>query len=108
MKILPILALSLAFLFPGMTLAETDKVTSYEEVAFLKEFAGKDADYVKSKLGEPDSIDKRENASGVIEFWVYHDLVKQQNSDKIYKFTQVGIVNNYVETLGHTNRLPGK
>ena len=83
-------------------------VQVYDEVAFLKEFAGKDGDYIRNKLGEPDSIEKKENTGGTVEFWLYHDCVRQANSDNIYKFTQIGIVNGAVETLGHTNRLPSK
>lgn len=108
MKFLPILALSFLFMLPGISSAQADQKKVYEELAFLKEFAGKDADFIKSTLGEPDSIEKTENTSGTIEFWIYRDLVTQVNSDKRYRFTQIGIVNDAVETLGHTNRIPNK
>lgn len=49
---------------------------------------------------------KRENESGTVEFWVYKNIVKVGNTDKTYKYTQIGIINNYIETLGNTNRSP--
>lgn len=108
MKFLPILALSFLFMLPGITSAQAEKKAVYEELAFLKEFAGKDAEFIRNTLGEPDSIEKKENTSGTIEFWIYQDLVTQAHSDKRYRFTQIGIVNDAVETLGHTNRLPNQ
>jgi hypothetical protein len=88
----------------SLTFAANDK--TYEEINFLKTFAGKSAEFVKTELGEPASIIKRENAGGTVEFWVYQDRVQQGSSDKLYRFTQIGIVNDAVETLGHTNRDP--
>jgi phage protein U len=79
---------------------------TYEEIDFLKTFAGKSAEYVITELGEPASVIKRENAGGTVEFWIYQDRVQQGSSDKLYRFTQIGIVNDAVETLGHTNRDP--
>ncbi|GAB4293109.1 MAG: hypothetical protein Kow0083_06200 [Methylophaga sp.] len=99
--------LSVVLLFMSLSisaLAEPTSNEAYEEIQFLKMFAGQTADFVKSELGEPDSVVKRENAGGTIEFWVYHDKVRQGTSDKIYRFTQIGIANGFVETLGHTNR----
>lgn len=100
-----------AFLFltlaAGTTaFAQQNPARTYEELPFLQEFAGKDADYIQAKLGEPASIVKKENAGGSVEFWIYRDLVRQGSSDKVYRFTQIGIVNDAVETLGHTNRQP--
>lgn len=103
MKSLPLLLTFLLFI-PSLTLAETHTDKPYDEMPFLEQFAGKTAEYVRQELGKPDSIAKKENTSGTIEFWVYNNLVKQANSEKIYRYTQIGIVNNYVETLGHTNR----
>lgn len=76
----------------------------YEELKFLETFAGKSAEFVKTELGEPASVVKRENEGGTVEFWVYQDKVRQGTSDKVYRFTQIGIANGFVETLGHTNR----
>ncbi len=76
------------------------------EFEFVKIFSGKDADFVKDKLGEPAEIMKRENESGTVEFWIYKNIVKIGNTDKTYKYTQIGIINNYIETLGNTNRSP--
>ncbi|THK40855.1 hypothetical protein E8Q33_11220 [Methylophaga sp. SB9B] len=76
------------------------------EFEFVKIFSGKDAEFVRDKLGEPAEIMKRENESGSVEFWIYKDIVKVGNSDKTYKYTQIGIINNYIETLGNTNRSP--
>lgn len=76
------------------------------EFEFVKIFSGKDADFVREKLGEPEEIMKRENESGTVEFWIYKNIVKVGNSSKTYKYTQIGIINNYIETLGNTNRSP--
>lgn len=76
------------------------------EFEFVKIFSGKDADFIREKLGEPAEIMKRENESGTVEFWVYKNIVKVGNTDKTYKYTQIGIINNYIETLGNTNRSP--
>ncbi|BDZ73567.1 MULTISPECIES: hypothetical protein [Methylophaga] len=106
MKLLPLL-LSLLLFIPGIShAADATLQKPYEEMAFLKHFTGKTPEFIKAELGEPDSISKRENSSGKIEFWIYHDLVQQAHSDKIYRYTQFGIVNGHVETLGHTNRDP--
>lgn len=77
---------------------------NYEELQFLKTFAGQTAEFVKTELGEPASVVKRENEGGKIEFWVYENKVRQGTSDKVYRYTQIGIANGVVETLGHTNR----
>jgi hypothetical protein len=106
MKLLPLL-LSLLLFIPSIShAADATLQKPYEEMAFLKHFTGKTPEFIKAELGEPDSISKRENTSGKIEFWIYHDLVQQAYSDKIYRYTQFGIVNGHVETLGHTNRDP--
>lgn len=102
MKILSVVLLFITL--STAVLAQPDATKVYEEIQFLKTFAGQSADFVKAELGEPDSVVKRENAGGTIEFWVYHDKVRQGSSDKIYRFTQIGIANGFVETLGHTNR----
>jgi hypothetical protein len=76
----------------------------YEELQFLKTFAGQSAEFVKTELGEPTSVVQRENQGGTVEFWIYQDRVRQGTSDKVYRYTQIGIANGFVETLGHTNR----
>jgi hypothetical protein len=81
-------------------------VTPISEIEFIKEFSGKDADYILAKLGEPYKKISKENAGGTVEFWLYQNLVNQGSSEKVFKFTQIGIVNNYVETLGNTNIAP--
>lgn len=91
-------------LFSIVSMAEASK--TYEELKFLDAFAGKDPSYVRAQLGEPMMIEKKENAGGTVEFWVYENIVQQGKSDKLYKFTQIGIVNNVIETLGHSNRAP--
>ncbi|HAO25333.1 MULTISPECIES: hypothetical protein [Gammaproteobacteria] len=86
--------------------AESAPSIPIAEFEFVKIFSGKDADFVKDKLGEPAEIMKRENESGTVEFWIYKNIVKIGNTDKTYKYTQIGIINNYIETLGNTNRSP--
>ncbi len=86
--------------------ADSDLTIPIVEFEFVKMFSGKNADFVRDKLGEPEEIMKRENESGTVEFWIYKDIVKIGNSDKTYKYTQIGIINNYIETLGNTNRSP--
>lgn len=93
-------------LLPSVLHAEAKIVSAIAEFEFVKMFAGKDAEFVREKLGEPDEISSKENASGTVEFWLYKDLVRIGNGDKMYKYTQIGIINNYVETLGNTNRTP--
>jgi hypothetical protein len=77
-----------------------------DEFAFIKEISGKDKAYVTNLLGEPASKETRENDGGEVEFWIYKNVVKIAGSDKVYKYTQVGIVNNAVETVGNTNLTP--
>jgi hypothetical protein len=77
-----------------------------DENEFVKTFAGKSAEFVKDSLGEPDQISSKSNDSGKVEFWLYTDIVKVGKKDKTFKFTQIGIINNYVETMGNTNRSP--
>lgn len=96
----------LAFFTINIAYSETDPKIPIAEFEFVKIFSGKDADFVRSKLGEPAEIMKRENESGTVEFWIYKNIVKIGNSDKTYKYTQIGIINNYIETLGNTNRSP--
>ncbi|MDO8826689.1 hypothetical protein [Methylophaga sp.] len=86
--------------------ADSELQIPVAEFEFVKIFSGKDAEFVRDKLGEPEEIMKRENESGTVEFWIYKDIVKVGNSDKTYKYTQIGIINNYIETLGNTNRSP--
>lgn len=86
--------------------ANTLVETPMDEAKFVKMFAGKDATFVKENLGEPESIDSKKNESGTVEFWLYKDIVKIDSKGKTFKFTQIGIINNYVETLGNTNRQP--
>lgn len=90
----------------SMLNVEAQNIEMMSEVEFVKMFAGKDADFVREKLGEPETISSKDNASGTVEFWVYKNLVKMGDTDKTFKFTQIGIINNYVETLGNTNRSP--
>lgn len=80
--------------------------TPMEEGAFVKMFAGKSADFVRENLGDPELISSKKNESGTVEFWLYKDIVKINKQGKTFKYTQIGIINNYVETLGNTNRQP--
>lgn len=75
-----------------------------EEFKFVEQYSGKNAAYIIEHLGEPDSRISRENEGGTVKLWVYKDLVKIGKTDKTYKYTQIGIVNDAVETLGNTNR----
>ncbi|HDY84943.1 MAG TPA: hypothetical protein ENH74_04585 [Methylophaga sp.] len=77
-----------------------------DETTFVKTFAGKSADFVRESLGDPETISSKKNESGTVEFWLYKDIVKIDKKGKTFKFTQIGIINNYVETLGNTNRTP--
>jgi hypothetical protein len=102
----PTAKLLFSLLIPAILFASSVSADTYKEIEFLKTFAGKDGEFVQQTLGAPDSVVKKENAGGSVEFWVYHDLVHQGSSDKLYRFTQIGIVNGAIETLGHTNRQP--
>jgi len=101
-----VMTASLGLLMLGSVYADSTMEEPIPEFEFVKIFSGKDADFVKERLGEPDEIMKRENDSGKVEFWVYKNIVKIGNSDETYKYTQIGIINDYVETLGNTNRTP--
>jgi hypothetical protein len=76
------------------------------ETAFVKKFAGQTAEFVRNNLGEPEEVSSKSNNSGKVEFWLYKDIVKVGSQDKTFKYTQIGIINNFVETLGNTNRSP--
>jgi len=80
--------------------------TPMGETEFVKMFAGKSAEFVREKLGEPENFASKKNESGTVEFWLYKDIVKIGSKGKTFKYTQIGIINNYVETLGNTNREP--
>jgi len=85
----------------------TDKMANpMNETEFVTLFAGKTAEFVKEKLGEPESIASKNNQSGTVEFWLYKDIVTMGKGEKTFKYTQIGIINDYVETLGNTNRQP--
>jgi len=107
-KNFPPFVLSLIFLFMPLSNVYSDERIELPvaEFEFVETFSGKDADFVRQKLGEPEEIMKRENESGTVEFWIYKNIVKIGSSDKTYKYTQIGIINNYIETLGNTNRSP--
>lgn len=77
-----------------------------DEFEFIKQISGKDKAYISDSLGKPFSKDTKENDGGTVEFWIYKDIVKIAGTDKVYKYTQVGIVNNAVETVGNTNLSP--
>lgn len=81
-------------------------VLPVDEFEFIKQISGKDKDYIADSLGKPFSKDIKENEGGTVEFWVYKNIVKIAGTEKIYKYTQVGIVNNAVETVGNTNISP--
>lgn len=74
------------------------------EFDFVDQFAGKNAAFIVNALGEPIQKTSRENEGGTVEFWIYKDIVRIGKTDKTYKYTQIGIVNDAVETLGNTNR----
>jgi len=76
------------------------------ETTFVKTFSGKTSEFVRENLGEPDKIASKTNESGKVEFWLYKDIVTMNKAGKTFKFTQIGIINNYVETLGNSNRTP--
>lgn len=81
-------------------------VLPIDEFEFIKKISGKDKDYVTDNLGKPFSIKTKENEGGVVRFMVYKNIVKIAGTDKIYKYTQVGVVNDAVETVGNTNLQP--
>lgn len=78
----------------------------FTERDFIKYFAGKDIAYVREHLGEPSKKTMKENAGDVIEFWIYENIVLLNNEGKTFRYTQISLVNNRVETFGNTNRLP--
>jgi hypothetical protein len=80
--------------------------TPINETEFVSLFAGKTAQFVKESLGEPVEIASKNNQSGTVEFWLYENIVSIGKTDKTFKYTQIGIINDYVETLGNTNRQP--
>lgn len=100
------MAASIGLLMSASVYADSMMKEPIPEFEFVKIFSGKEADFVKQRLGEPDEIMKRENDSGTVEFWIYKNVVEIGKSDKTYEYTQVGIINGYVETLGNTNRAP--
>jgi hypothetical protein len=107
MKILKIsLAPILFVLLSTSVMANGLLETPMDETTFVKTFAGKSADFVKENLGDPETISSKKNESGTVEFWLYKDIVKMDKKGKTFKYTQIGIINNYVETLGNTNRTP--
>jgi hypothetical protein len=73
---------------------------------FVKMFSGKDAKFVREHLGEPLKISSKNNESGTVEFWLYKDIVRMGDKDKTFQFTQIGIINGHIETLGNSNRVP--
>lgn len=108
MNLIGRLTVFLILTFSGINLVSADMADPHQlsEFGFVKEFSGKSAEYVREALGEPEQVSVRENASGRVEFLVYKDLVKVGNSSNRYKYTQIGIINGYVETIGNTNRAP--
>ncbi len=90
--------------FPAFS--QDEMVLPIDEFEFIKKISGKDKDYVTNNLGKPFSINTRENKGGTVEFMVYKNIVKIAGTDKIYKYTQVGVVNDAVETVGNTNLKP--
>lgn len=101
-----VMAASIGLLMSASVYADSMIKEPIPEFEFVKMFSGKDADFVKQHLGEPDEVMKRENDSGKVEFWIYKNIVEIGKTDETYKYTQVGIINGYVETLGNTNRTP--
>lgn len=99
---LPTTIVSLFLLF-NTTIVMSDS-KPINEFDFVDQFAGKNAAYIVNKLGEPEQKMSRENEGGTVEFWIYKDIVRIGKSDKTYKYTQFGIINDAVETLGNTNR----
>lgn len=94
----------LLFSFPAFS--QDAMVLPVDEFEFIKKISGKDKDYVVDNLGEPFSTETRENEGGIVNFMVYKNIVKIAGTDKVYKYTQVGVVNDAVETVGNTNIKP--
>lgn len=89
--------------FSLLSFAEDTINVPIDEFEFIKVISGKDKQFIENNLGKPDSKQTRENEGGEVEFWVYKGIVKIAGTENLYKYTQVGIVNNAVETVGNTN-----
>ena len=65
--------------------------------------AGPDAsiEEIKKAIGEPVSITKKNN----FEFWLYEAIVRQGESDKIFKYTQLAISGGVIKNIGNSNRI---
>ncbi|AFJ03265.1 hypothetical protein Q7C_2129 [Methylophaga frappieri] len=101
-----IAALFFASILSFSVMAEEDLILPVDEFVFIKAISGQNKSYVEEQLGKPFSKEKRENQGGEVEFWVYKNIVKIAGTEKVYKFTQVGIVNDAVETVGNSNLQP--
>jgi hypothetical protein len=100
-----IIAVSSLLLLSATNLYATERlVTPINETDFVVLLAGKTAEFVKQSLGEPEQISSKNNDSGTVEFWLYKDIVSMGKKGKTFKYTQIGIINDHVETLGNTNR----
>jgi len=97
---------SVLFVFAANAQASGTVETPINETQFVTMFAGKTAEFVKESLGEPEKIASKKNESGTVQFWLYKDIVTMGKNGKTFKYTQIGIINDYVETLGNTNRAP--
>ena len=80
--------------------------TPINETEFVTLFAGQTSEFIRGSLGEPEKIISKSNESGTTEFWLYKDIVTMGKDGKTFKYTQIGIINGYAETLGNTNRQP--
>ena len=73
----------------------------YAEAEFLRLVMDKPIEEIKKAIGEPVSITKKNN----FEFWLYEAIVRQGESDKIFKYTQLAISGGVIKNIGNSNRI---
>lgn len=72
----------------------------YAEAEFLRLALDKPIEEIKKAIGEPVSITKKNN----FEFWLYEAIVRQGESGKIFKYTQLAISDGVIKNIGNSNR----
>ncbi len=93
--------LGVIFSFGGIYAQADSGSRPYAEAEFLRMVLDNPIEEIKKAIGEPVSITKKNN----FEFWLYESLVRQGESDKIFKYTQLAIADGVVKNIGNSNRI---
>ena len=101
-----LLIILMSMLLSGVAISDDNFTFPMNEFSFVETFSGKNKKYIYDAIGKPFSQDSRENSGGKVEFLVYENIVNIGKTDKVYKYTQIGIINDVVETIGNTNLDP--